>query len=216
MKGFNLGSMLIGMAIGAVLVAVIGFAWFETHNARAPVASSAAAVPVAAANTTPKQIRKSPWFTKATEGHWKIRCRNDVPNATVGKACLALLQVVNGKTHQLIMVWMVGQNKDGGTSMTLESPTGVMLQSGIGVAFDKGTPHRFAYNNCAPQACQMTAVMDPALLAEFRKASQAAIILTLANGQVATVNVGIDGADKMLDDLGATATAAPAAPAPKH
>jgi invasion protein IalB len=122
---------------------------------------------------------------------------------------------VANKAGQLVMVWLVGATQSGGLAMTIQTPTGVVLEPGMDIVFDSNGPHHMAFGACGPAACRANLVLDGAIMDEMRKAAKASASFTLQSGRKVTYTVAAQSTDKMLTDLapGETSTPAPAAPA---
>jgi invasion protein IalB len=205
-RGLIVRPIYINIIFALIAIAGVGFGAYEygqlhsgtsTTQAAETTAPQAAAAPASAQKPAPDRT----WFTKATEGNWKLRCRAQPEPVDMSKSCIGLIDVVNTKTKQLVLAWMIGTNKTGGLSMTFQTPTGVIVASGLGLVLDSGETHRYPFAACGSQACQATTAMDDALIAELQKAAQAHVLLTLASGQGISINMPVNGADKILADL---------------
>ena len=176
-------SLYVNIALAVVALAGLAFGAYEygvAHAlfARAPAAANAPAL-----------------FVKATDGSWQLRCRSDAPDK-----CVAAMNVAN-KQNQLVMVWLVGATQAGGLAMTIQTPTGVVLEPGLDFVLDSNAPHHMAFGACGPAACRANLVLDGAIMDEMRKAAKASASFTMQNGRKVTYTVALQSTDKMLADI---------------
>jgi invasion protein IalB len=192
-SGAAVKSLYVNIALAVVALAGLAFGAYEYGVAhalftRAPAAANAPTL-----------------FVKTTDGSWQLRCRKDAP-----EKCVAAMNVAN-KAGQLVMVWLVGATQAGGLVMTVQTPTGVVLEPGMDFVLDSNGPHHMAFGACGPAACRANLVLDDAIMDEMRKAAKASATFTMQNGRKVTYTVAVQATDKMLTDLAPAGTSVPAA-----
>ena len=54
------------------------------------------------------------------------------------KTCSALLQVVEEKQRQVLLVWVIGRDNQGVLRTVIQSPTGIQIPKGLELKFGNG------------------------------------------------------------------------------
>ncbi len=194
----------------AVLAAVVGGLVVYALTPSAPVANTVAlnpppapSVPSSAPAASPStaQPQGAPaaaapvWKTVGTYGSWQVRCQ-----AQNAKVCTAVLEVINQQDKGVLMAWIIGTDNKGALQTVFQTPTGVMVASGIDVKFGKGTRH-INYLSCLPQQCTATSAMDEVFVKEATGTAKADVVLYASNGKSLDFGIPMTGLDKALAAL---------------
>jgi invasion protein IalB len=183
--------------VGAVLLVAVAIGAYFVGMTRAPApqpwAANAAPPPVP---TSPAAPPTQPWTRIGTYGSWEARCAT-LPGATT-RLCTAVLEVVDNKTKGVLMTWIVGPDDKGGLQSVFQTPTGIMVSSGVDVKLGNAAAHKINFQSCAPQQCLAAAPMNNAFVKEVVTAPQADVTLTAMNGRTLNFNLPVTGLDKAL------------------
>ena len=151
------------------------------------------------AHTDPAAAGK--WFVYAAHGNWQTRCRSGVAAATMKSMCVGLLEILENKSHQRIVTWVIGHNLAGGYVESLQIPSGVDISHGLKLTLDGGNSWDFNFSSCEPSGCVVNTALAPGLLQATQSASAAHITVSNTSGHVLTFNVPIGGIKQTLHDL---------------
>jgi len=84
----------------------------------------------------------------------------------------------------------------------LQTPTGVMVSSGIGLKLnDEPRPRMLPFQSCDQQSCNVICVMDQNLISALDRAKHADITLHTTTGQDVAFHIPMDGTDKLIANL---------------
>ncbi len=210
----------IGIAAGTAIVAavVVGFdrmagldlftsaGWgvpqSQAQSTPRPAAQKPAATPAPA--PAPAQTQ-APSATQRTErtvyDSWTVTCSETVEK-TSKKTCSALLQVVEEKQRQVLLVWVIGRDNQGVLRTVIQSPTGIQIPKGLELRFGNGPARALPYTACTPQNCEASTVMDDAMVRDANASPEATATIVAVDGRTINFKMGIKGIDKALAALG--------------
>lgn len=164
-----------------------------------PVASGPAPQAIAQPKApAPAQVQPGglQWTTIGTFGSWEARCAN--PPGGAARLCTAVLQVIDNRTKGVLMAWIVGPDDKGVMQSVFQTPTGVMLTSGVDVKLGNAAARKVNYQSCVSQQCTAVAPMSDAFLKEVLAVPKADVTLTAVNGQALNFGIPVTGLDKAL------------------
>ena len=134
-------------------------------------------------------------ISSGTFGSWQVRCQNG--NAAT-KLCTAVLEVVDNKSKQVLMAWIVGPDPKGGLQTVFQTPSGVLVGNGIDIKIANAATRHLNYMSCMPQQCTAVAPMDEAFVKEALAAPKADVTVYAANGKAVAFGIPVTGFDKAL------------------
>jgi invasion protein IalB len=166
-----------------------------------PVFATAPAANGPPSTTSAMAGEASQWFVAAAYGNWKIKCRNGATPANLKALCSGTLEIDDAKLRQPVFLWEVGRDKNGILVTNLYIPTGVLIDPGVGLQFDKGEARRLNYVNCGQRICVAVLVMDDAFLRAASSASAANVTISPFGRTPVTLHIPVRGFAQMLDYL---------------
>jgi invasion protein IalB len=196
----------IAYVLAAVAVIAVMGAYFlglmsGTKSSTAPSTPPAPAVDAAQAPTpTPARTAPAPvqgqpqWVTVATDGSWEVRCQSPAP--ATGSACTAVLQIVEKKSGNVLFAWIVGAPAKNGPVTTFETPTGVLIPSGIEVKLGESPARRVNYTACMPQHCSGDMPMDEGIVKQMSAGGKASVAIVAADGRGVEFSMSLAGFEK--------------------
>ncbi|MEP9388823.1 invasion associated locus B family protein [Mesorhizobium sp. KR9-304] len=138
--------------------------------------------------------------TTTTHGGWTVTCSEG--GTEPAKTCSANFRVINKKNNSVVLVWLIGRNKDGKLLAEFLTLTDIMIQPGVMVAIEEAKPVKAEYVSCATKGCKASLDLTPNLVRQMKEAKKAKIDMTLLDGQVVQFAMDIPGIDMALADLG--------------
>lgn len=188
------GAALLAAIVGGLVVYALKPSAPQTASGVASV-TQPIAPPQNAAAGAPAQPN---WTTVGTYGSWQVRCQTPSQNP---KVCTAVLEVINQQSKGVLMAWIIGLDAKGALQTVFQTPTGVMVASGIDVKFGTQTPRHINYLSCLPQQCTATSPMDEAFVKEATGTQKADVVLYASNGKSLDFGIPMTGLDKALAAL---------------
>ena len=192
--------LLVG---GAVLLIVAGGAFFVGMMKSSGLAPrTAAGTPTTAAATPPATPPAQPaapqiqWTTIGTFGSWEAKCTT--PPGATARLCTAILQVIDNRNKNVLMAWIVGTDEKGVLQSIFQTPTGVMVSSGLDLKLGSAAVHKINFRSCAAQQCVAVTPMNDAFVKEVTAAPKADVTITALNGQQLNFGIPVAGFDKAL------------------
>ena len=148
--------------------------------------------PATAASPQTPPASQPQWVTTATHGSWQIRCQRP---AEPGSLCTAVLEITQKGT--VIFGWVVANGKNGLVT-ELESPTGVLIQSGLEVKLGDALVRHVNFVSCTPQQCSGEMPMDEAVVKQMSAGDKASVTIVAADGRGIEFTMSTAGFDKAL------------------
>ncbi len=204
---FIAGGMIVGGAICLLAVAVGYYAvanWQQAAAAAAdPVhlATPAPHNPKTGTAAGPRAGAMAQWFLFATHGDWKTQCHNGVTAQTKKTMCVGTLEVRDTKLGENVILWIVGHDKKGVLAAILKVPSGVTIESGVGLQLDRGETRRLNLMDCSTKKCTVAMTLDDNFLQAARAATTASITISPLGASPLTVQISMGGFAQMLNDL---------------
>lgn len=166
-----------------------------------PKAQSAQAAPSAAPAPAPAAPSAPVRTERIVYDSWTVTCTDTVDKASK-KTCSAMLQVIEEKQRQVLMVWLIGRDNQGVLKTVIQSLTGVQIPKGVELKFTNGVARAVPYSACTPQNCEATITMDDAMVRDARGSAEATATVTLIDGRAVNFKMSIKGIDKAFAALG--------------
>ena len=190
--------LYIGIGVAVLVVAAVGAYYVGTlKSTPAPQAANRpapAAQPAAApAQPAPPQIQ---WKTIGNFGSWEARCTT--PPGQTKQLCTAVLQVVDNNTKNVLMAWIVGPDDKGAMQTVLQTPTGLMVSSGVEMKLGNSPVRKIGFQSCGTQQCTAVTPMNDAFIKEVTTAPKVDVTLTAQNGRTLNFGIPVAGFDKAL------------------
>jgi invasion protein IalB len=113
-----------------------------------------------------------------------------------------MLQVIEEKQHQVLMVWLIGRDNQGVLRTVIQSPTGVKIPKGLELKFGASSVRTLPYAACTPQNCEASTAMDDAMVRDARASSEATATIYAIDGRAINFKIGTKGIDKAFVALG--------------
>jgi invasion protein IalB len=132
---------------------------------------------------------------------WTVTC-TDTVEKTSKKNCSAMLQLINQKQRNVILVWLMGRDNQGVLRSVIQSPTGVQIPKGIELKLGNGPTRSLPYVNCAPQKCEASINMDDAMVHDAKVSPDAIVTVYALDGRAINFKMEIKGIDKAFAALG--------------
>ncbi len=148
----------------------------------------------------PTKPSTTQWLTEATYGSWQLRCLG-AGHTNGQKMCSAVLEVVDQKSKQVLLTWVIEHQDEDRMASVIQTPTSVSLQPGVRLQLGEGTPRQINYVNCLPQRCTATALMDKKFIEEAASNQKAMITIFAINGQSIQFGIPINGLDEALSSV---------------
>jgi len=199
-------SLYLTLGGSAVLAALVGgLVVYELMAPRVPAADNVASIPVAPPAASQAQPSSAPapaptaapvsWTNVATYGSWQVRCQN---GSAPKRLCTAVLEVIDNKSKNVLMAWIVGPDSKGALQAVFQTPTGVRVGSGIDVKLGAGKARHVNYLSCVTQQCTAAAPMDDAFVKEATGSAKATVTLYAADGKSLDFGIPVNGLDKAI------------------
>lgn len=201
-------------AIAAVSVAVVllfGAAAYVSHRVGAATAPAAPVIAAIEEKQTPPQmaahdaepVKASPPAahaeTKTSKfGAWDVNCREETQGEDKKTACVGVLQIVEKKSKQVLLVWLVGKDRQGRLAATLQTPTGIRVSSGIDLALGSAPARKVPYDVCVERACNGSFLLDAKFVAAAGRAEKAQVTIVAANGKSLSFGIPMAGFDRVI------------------
>jgi invasion protein IalB len=193
-------SLLIGG--GVLLVAAAAGAYYlGTLRSTGPAPQAQAVNRPAQQQAQPAEAAQPPappplqWTTVGTFGSWEARCATPAGQA---KICTAVLQVIDNRSKNTLMAWIVGPDDKGAMQSVFQTPTGIMVANGVEVKLGNAPMRKIGYQSCGAQQCIASAPMNDAFIKEVVAAQKADVTLTALNGRALNFGIPVTGLDKAL------------------
>jgi invasion protein IalB len=138
--------------------------------------------------------------TTTTHGGWTVTCSEG--GTAPDKSCSANFRVINKKNNSVVLVWLIGRNKDGKLLAEFLTLTDIMIQPGVMVTIEEAKPVKADYVSCTSKGCKASLDLTPNLVRQMKEAKKAKLDMTILDGQVIQFAMDIPGIDKALADLG--------------
>ncbi len=138
--------------------------------------------------------------TTTNYGGWTVTCSQagDPP----AKTCSAEFRVVGKDNKAIVLIWLLGRNKEGKLLAEFVTPSDILLRPGVAVTLDEGKPLRADYLSCTTQqGCRASLELTSKTVRDLKTAAKAKIGITLLNGKVMEVGFDVPGIDLVLADL---------------
>jgi len=132
---------------------------------------------------------------------WTVTC-TDTVEKTSKKTCSAVLQVIEEKQHQVLLLWVIGRDNQGVLRTVFQSPTGVQIPRGLELKFGTAAARTVPYAACTPQNCESSIAIDDAMVRDARASGEATATIYAIDGRSINFKMGIKGIDKAFAALG--------------
>lgn len=186
------------VAAALVSAATAGPAWAQGADALRRVGENGA--PAAAANAAPR----TPVRSETTPyDNWTLTCQEALPaaGAKAGrKTCWASMRVSDAKSQQVVLVWLIGKDAKDEPTVSIQTPTGVLVRDGVDVALGRNV-RKLAYQWCDQTGCEASGPFDPVFARDLGGAREATISFKARDGRQVSVKVPVAGADKVVAAL---------------
>ncbi len=150
-----------------------------------------AAAPVApAAQSEPNQDGTATEIQQFED--WTLRCRS--ATETNPRICRLHQRLVAKEDDNLVVRIVVGRfGPENVLGAVIFVPVGVRLPPGLGIKVDELPLRVFPFEICTPESCQTRAVLEGALLKDFRAGLTGYVKFQDSNGQVLGVPISLKG-----------------------
>jgi invasion protein IalB len=138
---------------------------------------------------------------------WTVTCTDTVEKASK-KTCSAMLQVIEEKQRQVLLLWVIGRDNQGVLRTVFQSPTGVQIPRGLELKFGNAAARTVPYAACTPQNCEASLAVDDAMIRDARANGEATATIFAVDGRTINFKMGIKGIDKAFAALGKQARSA--------
>lgn len=162
-----------------------------------PAAPSAQPPPPSAA-TTPSAPER---METITYDNWTVSCRDTVDKASK-KICSGTLQVIDQKSRQVLMAWLVGRDNRGALRTVIQTPTGVQIPKGLELKLGKATKRTLPFTACEPQRCEASVAIDEGMIKDATAASEVTATIYAVDGRAINFNLMIKGIDQVFAAIG--------------
>lgn len=140
--------------------------------------------------------------TTTTHGGWTVTCSQAGEPPT--KTCSAAFRVVSNENKALVLIWLLGRNKEGKLLAEFITPSDILIRPGVTVVLNESKQLKAEYVSCtAQQGCRASVELTSKTTRDLRSTARAKIGITLFSGQVMEVAFEILGIEQVLIDLGA-------------
>jgi invasion protein IalB len=183
----------------------VGLNLFNSAGWGVPPSYAQTNTPARAPAAKPPAPASTPTATQRTErtvfDAWTVTCSETVEK-TSKKMCSAMLQMVEEKQQQVLLVWVIGRDNQGVMRTVIQSPTGIQIPKGVEIKFGVGPARTMAYTICTPKACEASMAVDDAMARDATASQEATATIVLVDGRSVNFKIGIKGLDKALVALG--------------
>jgi invasion protein IalB len=133
---------------------------------------------------------------------WTVNCAYG-EQADAKPTCSAILRIAEkvNNVPRVVFTWLISRQNSGLVSV-LSVPTGIRIEPGAEVKFGDGAPRKYGYSLCAPNRCEVTIAMDPAVTSEMQRAPTTEVTIVGMTGQNARFSVNMKGIDRALAAIG--------------
>lgn len=173
----------------------------KSKSAQAPPVGQSAQVAPSAAPAAPAAPSAPVRTERIVYDSWTVTCTDTLEKAAK-KTCSAMLQVVEEKQRQVLLVWIIGRDNQGVLRTVIQSPTGVQIPKGLELKFGTTAARTVPYAACTPQNCEASTVMDDAMVRDARGSAEATATIVATDGRAINFKMGIKGIDKAFAALG--------------
>jgi invasion protein IalB len=129
-------------------------------------------------------------------GDWVVACSQD---AEAKKTCVLSQSLSNASTRQTLAALSFSKGATDKLQATLRSPLGVSLAEGVQMTVEGQAPFAVAYRTCLTIGCFGGFEVNPALLANLRKAGKISIAIQTPQNQALNLNFSMVGFPKAFD-----------------
>ena len=190
----------------------------ETPAAPAPAAPAPSAAPAQPApggeaqNTGDPAANEPREIVRDTFGDWQVRC------STVTNECFMYqLALDEGKNPVAeVSLLKLPQGGEAAAGVTVVSPLGTLLTTGVALQVDTNQAHQYPFNWCSQVGCFARFGMTQETINTFKrgKSSKLSLVSVAAPNRPITLNLSLTGFTAAYDSLEAPAGVAAPAPAP--
>lgn len=169
---------------------------------RAACGAIAAALALGVSTSALAQATPSLKTETTAYDNWVLTCQEGPGAGGKGtvRNCWATLRVTEDKNKQVLLVWMLGKDAKGTPTISIQTPTGLLLKDGLTVALGDKT-RRLPFVSCDTRSCEAASPYDAAFAGELAAAKEATISLPAKNGQTISLKMNLAGTDKVLAQL---------------
>lgn len=175
----------------------------RTAQQKPPIPQAKPPAPPAAAEPAPAPAPPSApqRIETINYGSWTVTCRDTVDKASK-KVCSGALQVVQDKTRQVLLAWIIGRDNQGTLRTVIQTPTGVQIPKGLELTLGKAATRTMPYTACEPQRCEASAAFDDGMIKDAIASAEAKAMITAIDGRAITFNLQIKGIDQVFAAIG--------------
>jgi invasion protein IalB len=192
--------------IGAILIAValIGAAaWFTRDQLAAAGAGKTldsgtpgqASPPDAPGGSVPIRTETT------TYDNWTLICRTAL-DAKSQKTCYGELKLIDRERQATLLSWIIGRNQQSVLHSVFQTPTGVEIGKGAQLRLAPGKVRTLPFVVCETGRCEAALQMDPAVLDEVLKATEATLAITVTDGRQINFNMPLKGIANIIAEMG--------------
>jgi invasion protein IalB len=141
---------------------------------------------------------------------WTVQCQ-DVAGARPKRTCSAMHRVLDKDRRRVLLVWVIGFDKQSRMTSVLKVPTGLVkkaeaqtfvglhVKSGLDLRFGNGPVRHLNYVSCEPQWCDAVGNMDDAFIKDAAAAQTAAVVVYTPDEQsVPFQPIALKGLDRAI------------------
>jgi len=132
--------------------------------------------------------------SSTTYDGWTVQC----PPANAKEARCQMVQgILDSRTQQPLARVAVGKGNDGKPAMEVMVPSGVALQVGIGIQFDKDPLRTEKFQTCTPDGCVALIAVDDKLQQSLNAGKDGRLMFALASddSKPLAINLSLKGYD---------------------
>ena len=118
------------------------------------------------------------------------------------KVCSGTLRVVQDKTRQVLLAWIIGRDNQGALRTVIQTPTGVQIPKGLELTLGKAATRTVPFTACEPQRCEASVVFDDGMVKDAIAASEVKATITAIDGRAINFNLSIKGIDQVFAAIG--------------
>jgi invasion protein IalB len=145
-----------------------------------------------------------------TYDSWTVQC-HDVVGARSKRTCSAMHRVLDKDQRRVLLVWVIGLDKQSRLTSVLKVPTGLVkkaeaqtfvglhVKSGLDLRLGNGPVRHLNYVSCEPQWCDAVGGMDEAFIKDAAAAQTASVVIYTPDEQsVPFQPIALKGIDRAL------------------